>query len=108
SSKRTWPRHASAARTSLISSDFPRTTASRLARKRDATSIAASVVSLTARAPVVASSDETYRRPRSQLRRNPQTHSGRGFARFDPSVRNAERRQATLSANGRWYGAVQG
>src|SRR5206468_8349280 len=43
SSKSTWPLHASAARTSLISSCLPRMTDSRFARKREATSMAASV-----------------------------------------------------------------
>src|SRR5207249_10558766 len=49
SSKRTWPLQARAASTSLISSCLPRTTDSRFARKREATSIAASVDSLTPR-----------------------------------------------------------
>src|SRR5712691_4254001 len=43
SSKRTWPLQASAARTSLISSCLPRMTDSRFSRKREATSMAASV-----------------------------------------------------------------
>src|SRR5439155_1698422 len=43
SSKRTWPLQARAARTSLISSCLPRMTDSRFSRKREATSMAASV-----------------------------------------------------------------